>query len=84
MSDIKQQVRAFIQENFIMGTKAVQFTDNDSFLERHLLDSTGFLELVTYLEETFEITIKEKEMVAENLDSLAAIEEFVSRKLVHC
>jgi len=66
-----------------MGSKAVQFADHDSFLERHLLDSTGFLELVTYLEETFGIAIKDLEMVAENLDSVAAIEAFVSRKLVH-
>jgi len=83
MADIKEQVRRFIQENFIMGSKAVQFADHDSFLERHLLDSTGFLELVTYLEETFGIAIKDLEMVAENLDSVAAIEAFVSRKLVH-
>jgi acyl carrier protein len=83
MVDIKEQVRRFIQENFIMGSKAAQFADHDSFLERHLLDSTGFLELVTYLEETFGIAIKDLEMVAENLDSLAAIEAFVSRKLVH-
>lgn len=83
MADIKEQVRRFIQENFIMGSKAVQFADHESFLDRHLLDSTGFLELVTYLEETFGIAIKEREMVAENLDSLVAIEAFVSRKLVH-
>ncbi|MFO1217399.1 MAG: acyl carrier protein [Burkholderiaceae bacterium] len=83
MADIKEQVRQFIKENFILGSKPVNFADTDSFLERHLLDSTGFLELVTYLEETFGIAIKEREMVAENLDSLAAIESFVSRKLVH-
>jgi acyl carrier protein len=81
MADIKAQVREFIQDNFIMGAKAVQFTDSDSFMDRHLIDSTGFLELVTYLEDTFNFRIDDQEMVPENLDSLDAVEAYVGRKL---
>lgn len=81
MTDIKAQVREFIQDNFIMGSKTVQFADQDSFMDRHLIDSTGFLELVTYLEETFGIVVEDQEMVPENLDSLTAVATYVGRKL---
>jgi len=77
----KTLVRQFIQDNFIMGSAAVQFGDSDSFMDSHLLDSTGFLEVVTFLEETFRIAVLDEEMVPENLDSLSAIEAYVSRKL---
>lgn len=81
--DIKGKVRDFIHDNFTMGSVAIQFSDQDSFMDRHLVDSTGFLELVTYLEETFGIVVDDADMVPENLDSLAAIEAYVSRKTVH-
>jgi acyl carrier protein len=77
----KALVRQFIQDNFIMGSAGVQFGDSDSFMDSHLLDSTGFLEVVTFLEETFGIAVLDEEMVPENLDSLSAIEAYVSRKL---
>lgn len=80
MDDIKAQVRSFILDNFIMGAKTVQFADGDSFMDNHLIDSTGFLELVTYLEETFGIAVEDQEMVPENLDSLAAVAAYVDRK----
>lgn len=80
MSDIQSQVRQFIEDTFILGTKKITFGASDSFLDLHLIDSTGFLELITYLEETFEITVKDNEMVPENLDSLAAIDAFLARK----
>lgn len=81
MADIKNQVRTFIQDNFIMGAKTVQFTDDDSFMDKHLIDSTGFLELVTFLEEAFGIVVEDQDMVPENLDNLNAVEAYVGRKL---
>jgi acyl carrier protein len=80
MSSIKDQVRTYITDNFIMGADGVQFTDADSFLQLHIVDSTGFLELILFIEETFGIAVDEEEMVPENLDSLNAIEAFVGRK----
>jgi acyl carrier protein len=80
MTPIQAQVRTFIQDNFIMGAKAAAFGPNDSFLDLHLIDSTGFLELITYLEETFGITVKDDEMLPENLDSLQAIDAYLARK----
>jgi acyl carrier protein len=80
MDDVKQSVRKFISDNFIMGTSGPQFSDADSFLSRRIIDSTGFLELVSYLEETFAIKVDDEEMTPENLDSLNAIDAYVKRK----
>ena len=82
MSDVQARVREFIQDNFMLGAQAIQFGPADSFLDLHLIDSTGFLELITYLEETFGITVKDEEMLPENLDSLQAIDAYLARKHV--
>lgn len=81
MADIKQQVRSYILDNFLMGAQGAGFGDADSFMEQHVLDSTGFLELITFLEDTYAIKVDDEEMVPENLDSMNNVEAFVQRKL---
>ncbi|MFT3954860.1 MAG: acyl carrier protein [Piscinibacter sp.] len=80
MADTKAELRQYIQDNFIMGSTGTKFADGDSFMELHILDSTGFLELISHLEETYGFSVKDEEMIPENLDSLAALEAFVARK----
>jgi acyl carrier protein len=63
-----------------MGGSADQFLDSDSFMDHHIIDSTGFLEVVTFLEETFGITVEDDEMLPENLDSLNNIEAYINKK----
>jgi acyl carrier protein len=79
--DIKAATRQFIIDNFLMGASDADLRDNDSFLARHLVDSTGFLELVMHLETEYGFTVGDDELIPENLDSLDAIAGFVSRKL---
>jgi len=79
MQQIKTTVRQYIQDNFLMGA-AEQYADDASFMEAHLLDSTGFLELVQFLEETYAIKVDDDDMLPENLDCLDAIGAFVQRK----
>jgi len=81
MQAIKKQVRAYMLDNFIMGGNADDLKDGDSFMERHIIDSTGFIELITFLEQSFGIRIEDEEMIPENLDSLNSIEQFISHKL---
>jgi acyl carrier protein len=81
MSGIKERVRAYIVENFVMGSATFELSDTDSFMDKHVVDSTGFLELVTFIEESWGVTVEDDEMVPENLDSLANIDAFVSGKL---
>jgi len=80
MTDVKQQIRSYIFDNFIMAGDPGGLKDDDSFMDRHILDSTGFIELITFLEETFGIKVDDDEMVPENLDSLNNIENFLRRK----
>jgi acyl carrier protein len=80
MNDIKGKLRSYVEENFIMGTRATPLDDDDSFLEHHVLDSTGFLELVTFVEETYGVKVEEDEMIPENLDSLNSLAQFLARK----
>lgn len=80
MHDIKAAVRRYIEDNFIMGAGGTALADSDSFLEHHVLDSTGFLELIGHLEETYGIKVLDDEMVPENLDSLESVARFVANK----
>lgn len=79
MQDIKTVIREFLLDNFVMGSDAV-IADDVSFMKTHILDSTGFIELVTFIEEAFGIKVADEEMVPENLDSLLNIEAYLERK----
>ena len=82
MSEIKNKVREYIVENFLFGEDD-NLEDNTSFLEEGIIDSTGILELVTFLEETFSISVKDEELIPENLDSLNNIGAYLERKNVN-
>jgi len=79
--DISLAVRRFIGENFIFRDDGDALTHDASLLDAGIIDSTGVLELVCFLESTFGIEVQDDEMLPENLDSIRAISNFVSRKL---
>ncbi len=80
MEEIVTSIREFIINNFMFGDG--QGLQNDaSFLESGIIDSTGILELVTFMEETYGIQIHDDELVPENLDSIVNIEQFLKKKL---
>ncbi len=79
-ADYRSAVRTYIECNFILGND-VSLGDTDSLLDLQLIDSTGFLELVGFLEERFGIKVADDEMLPDNLESLANIERFLQRKL---
>ena len=80
MSDNKSKIRAFIIDNFLFGDDD-GLQDETSFLEEGIIDSTGVLELVTFLEEEFEITIDDEELIPENLDSIDNVTGYLERKI---
>jgi len=80
MSETKSKIKDFIIENFLFGN-ANGLTDETSFLEEGIIDSTGVLELVTFLEEDFEITVDDEELIPENLDSINNVTAYLERKL---
>ena len=78
--DPEQQIREYIVENFLLGQDG-GFGDTDSLLESGVVDSTGVLELVTFLEKSFGIEVKDEDLVPENLDTIADMARFVQGKL---
>lgn len=72
-------IRNFIIENMLFGD-AAKLTDGASLLDAGIIDSTGILEIVQFIEETFGITVEDDELLPENLDSVEAITLFIKRK----
>ena len=77
--ELNATIRNFIIENFLFEEDE-NLKEDTSFLEGGIIDSTGILELVTFLEETFEFTVEDEEMVPENLDSIANVVKFIQKK----
>ncbi|UCB53609.1 MAG: acyl carrier protein [Candidatus Zixiibacteriota bacterium] len=77
---IEENVRQFIVENFMMGANPGKLRDEDSFLENGIIDSTGVLELVGFIEENFEVSVADEELVPENLDSISNVAAYITRK----
>lgn len=79
VSDDAGNVRAFIAENFLFRADA-DITDDQSLLDSGVMDSTGVLELIAYLETTYGISVADEDIVPENLDSIARITAYLSMK----
>jgi acyl carrier protein len=79
MSHIKAKIRESIIENSLFGT-ANGLQDETSFLEEGIIDSTGVLELVTFLEENFKIQVDDEELIPENLDSINNVAAYLEQK----
>lgn len=75
-----ETVRNYVIENFLFGD-ASQLEDDTSFLDSGIIDSTGILELIQFLEETYGITIADEELVPENFDSLNNVVQYLERKI---
>ena len=80
MQGMKKDLRSFIVMNYLFGDVDRDFADEDSFLETGIMDSTGILELIEFVEDTFTIRIKDDEMLPENLDSIHNLCTFISKK----
>ena len=78
--DIQKTVRDFIQQNFIFDSNIVLEND-ESLLGRGIIDSTGVLELIGFLEEKFQLQFGDDELVAENFDTVVKICDFLQKKL---
>lgn len=76
---IEQDIRQFVIDNFLFG-QADTLNNDESFLESGIIDSTGVLELVGFLEQRFGLAIQDRELVPANLDSVSRVVQFVQRK----
>ncbi len=78
----KSRLREFILENFITGLEADELNDDDSFLDQGIIDSTGVLEMVDFIEETYNFSIDDEEVLPENFDSINNLDAYIARKRV--
>ena len=81
MNTLQTEIRQFVIDNFLFGQTDKQLGNSDSFLESGIIDSTGVLELIAFLESKFAISIGDEELVPANLDSVDRVSSFVERKL---
>ena len=79
--DIKDKISSFIIEKFLLGDNSRVLNPEDSFLEKGIIDSTGILELVSFIEEAFSVKVEDEELIPDNLDSLNNIGIFVASKI---
>jgi acyl carrier protein len=75
----RERVRAFIESNFYVP-EGQKLTDEASLLDNGVIDSTGVLELIGFLQDELKVEVADDEMVPDNLDSIAKIDAFVARK----
>jgi acyl carrier protein len=82
MSDtIAEEIRGFVISNFLFGQPGAGVQDDQSFLETGIIDSTGVLELVAFLEQRYGISVADRDLLPENLDSINNVSRFVTGKL---
>lgn len=79
--DARLQIKRFVLKNFMFTEDEGAVADHESLIKKGIVDSTGILELISFLEETFGITVAEEEMVPTNFDSIDTVTAFLTRKL---
>jgi acyl carrier protein len=79
--EIKTKLRSYITDKFLMDDDSIKLVDDDSLMEKGIIDSTGVLELVNFIEETFGISVEDEELIPDNLDSLDNITAFIMKKV---
>ena len=79
-TDIREKISAFIKDYFVKET-GISLKEDSSFLDEGIVDSTGVMELVAYIETTFKIKVEDEEIIPDNIDSVNKIVKFVKEKL---
>lgn len=79
--EIRDAIRNFVIDNFLMGDASAMLADHESFMQNGVIDSTGVLEVVMFLESNYGIRIEDRELLPENIDSVDNQMKFIRRKL---
>lgn len=80
MPDVKEKIRRYVIDNFMFADEDASLDDDVSFLEMDIIDSTGVIELVGFVEDTFKIEVDDSEITRENFDSVSCLDSFVQSK----
>jgi acyl carrier protein len=79
--EARDRLRAFIIENFLFGNENASLDDGESFLESGIIDSTGILEVVGFIEDEFGFEVMDEELVPDNFDSVSRLVGYIERKM---
>lgn len=80
MPSIETDLRQYVLDKLLFGRTEVELSGDTSFLESGIIDSTGVLELVAFLEEKFQVKVEDEDLIPANLDSINAIVRYVGNK----
>lgn len=78
---IEKLIRDFIAKNLLFSDSGFDYPDDASFLEEGIVDSIGVLELVGFIEETFGVSVEDREIVPDNFDSVTRLAGYIRRKI---
>ncbi len=78
--EILNILREHVVDNYLLGADDEDLKDDTSFMDSRIIDSTGVLEVVAFLEEEFDIEVEDDELVPDNFDSLSKLAAYVARK----
>jgi acyl carrier protein len=78
---IRERVQTFIEETFLAASGLDEIQPDESLMENGIIDSTGILEFIDYLEETFDIDIQDEDLIPDNLDSIDKVVVFIGKKI---
>ncbi|MGC0774646.1 MAG: acyl carrier protein [Candidatus Acidiferrum sp.] len=78
---LNAELRQFVIDNFLFGKPYEGFSDDDSFIEHGIIDSTAVMELIAFLEARYRIKLKDQELIPENLDSINGLARFVASRI---
>lgn len=81
LEQIAEEIRSFLMNNYLFGYEEDELSNEVSFLEFGILDSTGIIELITFIESEFNIEVLDYEILPENLDSIDCVSSYVYRKI---
>lgn len=76
----ERELRQYVIDNFLFGQGGSELKNDDSFMERGIVDSTGVLELVAFLEEQFQVKVEDEDLIPANLDSINNLLLYLKKK----
>jgi len=80
MMDAKEQIRSYVTNNLLFNQNGYKLNDDTSFLDEGIVDSTGVVELVLFVEDNFGLTVEDSEIIPDNFDSVNRLAAYIQTK----
>jgi acyl carrier protein len=78
--EVEAQIRRYVAQNLLFSDNGFEYEDDDSFLQEGIVDSVGVLELVLFVEETFNLTVDDQDITPDNFDSVSKLANYIRKK----